>query len=451
MSALLRAPAESAAGRKKPDAAVSARRGENVMKPYKGSEPYIFISYAHRDFDRVEGLIRRLTEQHYRVWYDEGIDPGTEWDENIASHVLGCHFFIAMMSSNYLQSENCKDELNFARENNKNRILVYLEDVALPAGMAMRLNRIQSIYQCRYDDPDEFYEKLYSAPEIGTCRDESAGTKQAGRTAAPQTEGSSAASEKKPAAAPREKAAGAEYRPIPYKNGSYYVGPAENGLPEGIGTMYYPDGRVQYSGPFKAGKYDGPDGTYYFEDGSRYEGEWKNGRKHGQGIQYFPDGKKQYEGPYADGKRNGEKGICYFSDGSRYEGPWKAGSREGIGIIYYPDGAKKYEGPFAGGKRHGENGTYYFKDGTWYVGAWNNDFREGFGTIYYPDGRVKYEGPFAGGKKNGEKGIYHYKDGSWYEGPWKDDLRNGEGVLYHADGSIKYKGLFTEGSYGRQK
>lgn len=142
------------------------------MKPYKGSEPYIFISYAHRDFDQVEGIIRRLSEQHYRIWYDEGIDPGTEWDENIASHVLGCHFFIAMLSSSYLQSENCKDELNFARDNHKKRILVFLEDVSMPPGMAMRLNRLQSIYKCRYDNQDEFYEKLYSAPGIEACLNE---------------------------------------------------------------------------------------------------------------------------------------------------------------------------------------------------------------------------------------------------------------------------------------
>lgn len=68
----------------------------------------------------------------YRIWYGEGIDPGTEWDENIAEHVENCGYFIALLSKAYMESSNCKDELNYARELEKPRLLVYLEDVQLP-------------------------------------------------------------------------------------------------------------------------------------------------------------------------------------------------------------------------------------------------------------------------------------------------------------------------------
>ncbi|MBE6568535.1 MAG: TIR domain-containing protein, partial [Ruminococcaceae bacterium] len=77
-----------------------------------------------------------------------------------------CGYFIAFISPNYLDSENCKDELNYARDLNKKRLLVYLEDVALPAGMAMRMNRLQSIYKSRYANEADFYEKLYAAEGI---------------------------------------------------------------------------------------------------------------------------------------------------------------------------------------------------------------------------------------------------------------------------------------------
>ena len=43
-----------------------------------------------------------------------------------------------------MKSDNCKDELNFARDLQKERLLVYLENVKLPLGMAMRLNRLQA-------------------------------------------------------------------------------------------------------------------------------------------------------------------------------------------------------------------------------------------------------------------------------------------------------------------
>ena len=134
--------------------------------PYKGDQPYIFISYAHKDSSLVWPIVDRMQKDGYRVWYDEGIDPGTEWDENIAAHVTGCSFFIAFLSENYLASDNCKDELNFARDQGKQRILVYLEDVELPQGMAMRLGRSQAIFHNRYADREKFFEKLYEAQGI---------------------------------------------------------------------------------------------------------------------------------------------------------------------------------------------------------------------------------------------------------------------------------------------
>ena len=90
--------------------------------PYNGKEKYIFISYSHRDTAQVFPIIAKLMENGYRVWYDAGIDPGTEWDENIAQHINDCGYFIAFMSTNYLGSNNCKDELNYARDLEKERL-----------------------------------------------------------------------------------------------------------------------------------------------------------------------------------------------------------------------------------------------------------------------------------------------------------------------------------------
>ncbi len=126
----------------------------------------IFISYSHRDSDRVHPLINRLISEGYEVWYDEGIDPGTEWDENIAMHLKQCSGIIAFISENYVESENCRDELNYARDLGKERLLVYLEGVELPAGMAMRLNRIQAIHKYKYKSNDAFYTELTKAPML---------------------------------------------------------------------------------------------------------------------------------------------------------------------------------------------------------------------------------------------------------------------------------------------
>lgn len=130
--------------------------------PYKGDEKYIFISYAHKDKDLVFPIIKNLNKENYRVWYDEGIDPGTEWDENIAYHIKQAEYFIAFISKAYLESDNCKDELNLARDLKNERLLIYLEEVELPLGMKMRLDRLQAIFRYTYENDEDFFTKLYS-------------------------------------------------------------------------------------------------------------------------------------------------------------------------------------------------------------------------------------------------------------------------------------------------
>ncbi|MBQ6835503.1 MAG: toll/interleukin-1 receptor domain-containing protein [Clostridia bacterium] len=131
--------------------------------PYRGNEPYIFISYSHKDFRKVWPVIERMQADGYRVWYDEGIDPGTEWDENIAAHVTGCEYFIAFISKNYIDSENCKDELKFSRDLGKKQLLIYLEEANLPEGMDMRFGRCQSLNK---NGKGDFYQRLYDAEGI---------------------------------------------------------------------------------------------------------------------------------------------------------------------------------------------------------------------------------------------------------------------------------------------
>lgn len=145
---------------------------QEKITPYKGTEPYIFISYAHKNDKEVRKIISRLQDNGFRVWFDEGIDPGTEWAEHIAERVSSCGYFIAFVSDEYLESTNCRDELSFARDKNKKRLLVYLSDVQLSDGMSMRLNRIQAIFKYTYKNENDFYEKLFNASDINTCHED---------------------------------------------------------------------------------------------------------------------------------------------------------------------------------------------------------------------------------------------------------------------------------------
>lgn len=147
--------------------------GTAPLVSYKGNLPYIFISYAHVDSRRVYPVIKKLQEDGFRVWYDDGIDPGTEWDESIADAIKNCGYFFAFLSENYLNSENCKDEMNYARDLNPapRRLLLYLEDVTLTDGMELRQSRIQAVHCYTYDSQAEMFARIYEASDIEKCHE----------------------------------------------------------------------------------------------------------------------------------------------------------------------------------------------------------------------------------------------------------------------------------------
>ena len=57
------------------------------FKPYEGTRPFLFISYAHHQSEEVVSTIRILHEKGWRLWYDEGIPAGSDWPANIAQHM----------------------------------------------------------------------------------------------------------------------------------------------------------------------------------------------------------------------------------------------------------------------------------------------------------------------------------------------------------------------------
>ena len=143
------------------------------VRPYCGREPYIFISYAHRNETEVYRIIERMQAEGYRIWSDSSSDPGAEWADNIAERAASCDYFIAFITKEYLKSTNCLDELSFARDKEKKRLLVYLSNVTLPDGISMRSNRLQAIHKYAYAQEEEFYEKLFRAKGIESSREAS--------------------------------------------------------------------------------------------------------------------------------------------------------------------------------------------------------------------------------------------------------------------------------------
>ncbi len=138
--------------------------------PYKGVRPYIFVSYAHADKAAVFPILERLNAEGFRIWYDEGIEWGSEWPDAIAEHIDNCHTCLCIISRSSIASKNCNDEINYAIDTRKNILVLYIEEVALFGGLKLRLSSYQSSFYYQYSNKEEFFTRFITIPSIATCK-----------------------------------------------------------------------------------------------------------------------------------------------------------------------------------------------------------------------------------------------------------------------------------------
>ena len=119
-----------------------------VELPYSGSESYIFISYAHKDRDRVYPILHLLQRNHCRVWYDRGIKGGENWRKLIDSKIESpsCAQIFLFISENSVASENVQNEIAWARQCGKQIVAIRLDDARLPFTDETYLEPVNQLY-----------------------------------------------------------------------------------------------------------------------------------------------------------------------------------------------------------------------------------------------------------------------------------------------------------------
>jgi hypothetical protein len=131
---------------------------------YHGSEPYIFISYAHLDATKVYSEITTFHTAGYHVWYDEGIAPGNEWTDEIANALEKCALFVVFITPHSAVSPNVQNEINFAIDEKKPFLAVHLEETTLRAGIKLQIGTKQAILKYLMNE-DEYAYKYSTAFE----------------------------------------------------------------------------------------------------------------------------------------------------------------------------------------------------------------------------------------------------------------------------------------------
>jgi len=131
-----------------------------VDKPfaaYKGDEPYVFASYSHDNSSAVFPELIWLKERGFNIWYDEGIEAGTEWREEIGGAVKNASLFLYFVSPESAQSENCHREVSLADKEHVPIVAIHLKNTDLPDGLDLTLSDRQAIL--KYEIPKQEYQR----------------------------------------------------------------------------------------------------------------------------------------------------------------------------------------------------------------------------------------------------------------------------------------------------
>lgn len=147
--------------------------GQTRPLAYVGNKPHAFISYAHKDRNLVYPIIEKLQRLGVRVWYDEGLEVGDHWDESIAQNILKCDCVICFITENFINSENCKNEIHMAASENRGPLITYLDFVELPPEMRLQYGRRHALALPNYDSIDSFVRHIAESEILKNCREQS--------------------------------------------------------------------------------------------------------------------------------------------------------------------------------------------------------------------------------------------------------------------------------------
>lgn len=131
----------------KEDAAKAAVETEEEMKmiqtkfeAYTGEEPYLFVSYSHRDTAQVYPILDALYDRKYRLWYDESCENGSDFRDELRQRIESAEAVLLFVSQASMSSPFCGMEVIVARENGKKLYPIFLDNAPIPPAFEILLS-----------------------------------------------------------------------------------------------------------------------------------------------------------------------------------------------------------------------------------------------------------------------------------------------------------------------
>lgn len=114
----------------------------------------MFVCYAHDEREIVLEQIDWLRSQGFEVWFDEAIEVGSRWSEDLARAVDGCAVFLYFLSPRSTSSRYCLDEVHFALECGRPIVPVEIAPVTLTPGLKLSIGGTHRIFMHRMPTQD---------------------------------------------------------------------------------------------------------------------------------------------------------------------------------------------------------------------------------------------------------------------------------------------------------
>ena len=121
---------------------------------------FIWFSHHADDRSRILPIAQQMQADGVGVLWEAA---GTDCPVNVC---------VVFLSRNYLEDDACRRELDSIRFGNRPYLVVYLEDVSLPQGLAMRIGRSRALFYRDDTKVKALCEQIYEAYEIGTYNPE---------------------------------------------------------------------------------------------------------------------------------------------------------------------------------------------------------------------------------------------------------------------------------------
>jgi hypothetical protein len=119
----------------------------------------IFISYSRRDIVAVQAIYDKLRGAYYSVWMDKSeIEGGKDWWESIKTGIEVSHVVMIFVSQDWIESDVCKDEFEYARQQGKQTLLFIVRPIKDFSLIPQEIARLHMHHL--YTDPDLGYQNL---------------------------------------------------------------------------------------------------------------------------------------------------------------------------------------------------------------------------------------------------------------------------------------------------